>query len=529
MSLNKVAYGYRRAGGVHGDVPTSHAVVCYMLDLVGYIADADLRNTSIMEPSCGEGEFVEEIARRLQMSARNFHFNAEDAFKRNVVAMDIDEEKIRICRNRIRRIGISHFDNIILADFLKAGDYKVDIVVGNPPYVRYENLPTETIDYCKKHFTTFHYRCDLYVPFFEKSLSVLKKGGKHCFICSNRWLKNEYGKKLRQFVSKLFCLQFIIDLERADAFKEHVLAYPAITLISAQGSGETFEYAKCDDVLQLQNLQFTHRAMPYGADWTGVFVNSSFDSTLQTIEQQGFKIGIGVATGADSVFISEDLPNEVEKELIIPAIGARDLRGNKLQWQKKFLLNPYTVDGKLINLEMYPNAKRYLESHREKLSKRYIACKSPEYWYKTIDRIVPSLRFQNKILLPDMSGNTFVFIDNGQFYPLHNIYYITGRSANELRIMAALLMSDFVREQLASVTNKMNGGTIRWQSQYLRKLRLPVIMSFSDADVKILLGGYDNNDIDAINRLIPKLIDNEVSNGSFNRKYGSVEMVLPFA
>ena len=50
----------------HGDVFTSPEIVSYMLDLVGYTADKDLGKTSILEPSCGEGEFVIEIVRRLQ-------------------------------------------------------------------------------------------------------------------------------------------------------------------------------------------------------------------------------------------------------------------------------------------------------------------------------------------------------------------------------------------------------------------------------------------------------------------------------
>ena len=215
--------------------------------------------------------------------------------------------------------------------------------------------------------------------------------------------------------------------------------------------------------------------MPQGDDWTDAFLTTSYYSTLRSIEEQGFKIGIGVATGADAIFISGKLPDEVENELIIPTISGRDLRGDQLNWQKKYLLNPYNADGTLIDLDRYPRAKQYLESHRERLSARHIAKKVSSRWYRTIDRIVPSLQTEPKIVLPDMSGNAFVFVDEGQYYPLHNIYYIKGRTLKYLKVLAALLMSDFVRNQLASVTNKMNGGFARWQTQHLRKLRLPDI------------------------------------------------------
>ena len=246
--------------------------------------------------------------------------------------------------------------------------------------------------------------------------------------------------------------------------------------------------------------------MPHGDDWTEAFNKVSTDSRFLTIEQQGFKIGIGVATGADSVFISSELPAKVEEDLIMPSINARDLRGNKFQWQGEYLLNPYNADGTLVNLDRYPRASAYLEEHRERLTSRHIAKKFPSRWYKTIDRISPDLLSKPKILLPDMSGNTYVFVDDGNYYPLHNIYYIIGSSSIQLRLLAAFLMSDFVRNQLSSVTNKMNGGFPRWQSQHLRKLKIPRLSSIPSDDVQMLLSDYERNDILSLNSRIKQYI-----------------------
>lgn len=130
----------RRSGGQHGDVFTSPEVVSYMLDLVGYTADRDLSKTSILEPSCGEGEFVVEIIRRLLESSRRFVFDFSSAFQSNVFAYDIDEAKIATCRSRIVEIAspLPLDGNIRQADFLIADISSFDIVVGNPPYIRYE-------------------------------------------------------------------------------------------------------------------------------------------------------------------------------------------------------------------------------------------------------------------------------------------------------------------------------------------------------------------------------------------------------
>lgn len=508
MSSNKdFLYGERQNGGQHGDVFTLPIVVSFMLDSVGYTADRNLSHVRILEPSCGEGEFVVEIARRLISSAAKFGFDASLAFQRNVKAYDIDAAKIARCRQRIAELGFNLCnENIQAADFLKAEIEETDIVVGNPPYIRYENIPTEMLEYCKRTFRTFHYRCDLYVPFFEKSLGILSPGGLHCFICSNRWIKNEYGKKLRRMVAQYYQLRTILNLEQADAFQEEVLAYPAISIISSDLPASTFRYAEYTDVEELNSHVTEEKRMPHGDDWTEAFNKVSADSRFLTIEQQGFKIGIGVATGADSVFISSELPAKVEEDLIMPGIKARNLRGNKFQWQGEYLLNPYNADGTLVNLDKYPRASAYLEEHRERLTSRHIAKKFPSRWYKTIDRISPDLLSRPKILLPDMSGNTYVFVDDGNYYPLHNIYYIIGSSTVQLRLLAAFLMSDFVRKQLSAVTNKMNGGFPRWQSQHLRKLKIPRLSSIPADDVQMLLSYYERNDISSLNNRIKRFI-----------------------
>lgn len=499
--------GHRRSRG-HCDVFTSPAVVRFMLDKAGYTSDRNLSAVRVLEPSCGDGEFLVEIANRLQESARRFDFDAETVFNINVRAYEIDPLKVRLCQERLQSLGIdTAADTIVVEDFLHAPQSMVDIVVGNPPYIRYEHIPKDILKFCRDNFETFHYRCDLYVPFFEKSLSMLAPGGRHCFICSNRWLRNEYGRKLRKLVAQHYQLRSLINLERAKAFLSDVLAYPAITVIDADRCRETFVYSDCAEAESLAELKAISKKVPEDADWSAMFNVREADPCLSTIESQGFKIGVGVATGADSVFISPQLPQLVEPSLILPGINARDLRGNELKWQGEFLLNPYNPDGSLLDLAAYPKAEAYLSAYRERLSSRHVAQKAPDRWYKTIDRINPQLRSQPKILLPDISGNTYIFVDEGEYYPLHNIYYVVGNSPTDLKILAAFLMSDFVREQLAAVTNQMNGGFVRWQSQHLRKLKIPNLKELEDGDIQEILKYYELKDAAKINAKITAIMN----------------------
>jgi len=509
MNSSNNRYGLRRSGGQHGDVFTSPEVVSYMLDLVGYSADKDLSKTSILEPSCGEGEFVVEIVRRLLESSRRFSFDFSSALHSNVFAYDIDEAKIASCRSRIAALGLSAplEENIRQLDFLTADIRCFDTVVGNPPYIRYEQIPAGLLSSYKQQFHTFHYRADLYILFFEKTLKHLNPGGRHCFICSNRWLKNEYGKKLRGWIARSFSLESIISLEKAtDAFQEDVLAYPAITLISNARPGPAFTFSELSSITELGNDTGRLLPAPISADWSRVFNRIQSDDTLVTIEEMGFLIGIGAATGADSIFIAKDLPTKVEQELLLPTLNARDMSGNRLQWSGQYLLNPYKPNGELISLEDYPKAAAYLISHREALQKRHIARKNPEKWYKTIDRIVPSLKDSPKVLLPDISGNQLIFVDDGRFYPQHNLYYITGGSLRQLQLLSAMLMSDYVKSQLLSITNCMNGGYPRWQSQYLRKLVMPDVNAIEESLAGRLLGAYQAFDMTRLNDTMSDIV-----------------------
>lgn len=513
MSTNEELYGLRASGIAQGDVFTRPEVVEFMLDQANYVSTRGLSNVSILEPSCGTGEFIIKIIERLYDSSLKFNFDFLEALRNNVMGIDLDSNKIETCKDRLRRIygEILEIDSIFRCeDFFKCEIEKYfDIVIGNPPYIRYENIPKEMVVKYKKQFKTFHYRCDLYVLFFEKSLSLLKEDGLHLFVCSNRWLKNEYGKKLRLLVASGFWLQQIWNLEKVSPFLENVSAYTSITKIQRTiFSTNECEYFEIEDLGIIRDVNpLTKSIIPHSSDWSNLFIpqNHQKTSSLYTLTQLGFKSGIGVATGADKVFVSKDLPNYVEESLLLRAINSKDLRGDLFLWNGAFLLNPFTSDGSLINLSEYPKAADYLYQYYDKLSQRHIAKGKPDVWYKTIDRIVPYLLSMPKVLIPDMSGNSRIFVDDGKYYPLHNLYYVTGRSLECLEALAAILMSDFINQQLLKVTTCMNGGYPRWQSQHLKKLKIPNVFNDEDA-ISHLRNAYWQNDLREINSLVNSYI-----------------------
>ena len=74
-----------------------------------------------------------------------------------------------------------------------------DIVIGNPPYLRQENISADEKDRLLKAYRRGATRTsDLFVYFYLRGLDILRKGGVHSFICSNGWLYAEYGVKMEE-------------------------------------------------------------------------------------------------------------------------------------------------------------------------------------------------------------------------------------------------------------------------------------------------------------------------------------------
>jgi hypothetical protein len=96
----------------------------------------------------------------------------------------------------------------------------------------------------------------------------------------------------------------------------------------------------------------------------------------------------------------------------------------------------------------------------------------PVNWYRTIDRIFPALTAKPKLLIPDIKGEASIVYEDGKLYPHHNLYFITSDSW-DLEALQAVLMSGIARLFVASYSTKMRGGYLRFQAQYLRRIRVP--------------------------------------------------------
>ena len=103
----------------------------------------------------------------------------------------------------------------------------------------------------------------------------------------------------------------------------------------------------------------------------------------------------------------------------------RDTTSGHLEWSGNFLINPWDDGGNLVDLDQYPKLRSYLNRNATALKERYVARKNPDKWYKTIDKVEAGLVGRPKLLFPDLKLSSHPVLDKGDFYPHHNLYFIT--------------------------------------------------------------------------------------------------------
>jgi hypothetical protein len=206
-------------------------------------------------------------------------------------------------------------------------------------------------------------------------------------------------------------------------------------------------------------------------------------------ETTGTKVGIGVATGADRIFITQD-PDLVEPERLLPLALPRDIASGKVLWSGKYLVNPWNADG-LVDLEEWPRLSDYLSQHRELLAKRHTAKNGR--WDKTIDRVIEGLVDREKLYMPDFKEAIFPVYDEGETYPHHNLYWLTSDKW-DLRVLGGLLLSDIASLFIEAYSVRMRGGFLRFQAQYLRRIRLPKREALNSSVEFALAEAFDARD-----------------------------------
>lgn len=499
-----------------GAIFTKQSVVEFMLDLVGYTTDRDLVSLSLLEPSFGGGRFVLAVVDRLLEVWKKNGSGDASALSGCLRAVELDTATYLGFREtlgaRLVGAGIDVAEAYSVVDawlvhddfLLHEFEQRFDFVIGNPPYVRQELIEPHLLALYRERFESMVGRADLYVAFMEHSLDLLHDSGRLSFICADAWIKNDYGRGIRAKIAGSYQLTHYVDMYGIDAFDVQVGAYPSITVIERGRAGSTrVARATSAEPQQLGHLRealLSEVSVGTGSavqvldavrgsrPWLvsvnpALFVIQDLEARLPTLQEAGCRVGIGVATGSDEAFIAPFDDLDVEADRKLPLATNRCVVEGQLTWTGRGIVNPFTDDGTLVDLTRYPRLAAHLAPYRDALEKRHTAkSDAARRWYRTIDRITPSLTWEPKLLIPDIRGNgDAIAHDAGTLYPHHNLYFITSERWN-LRALQALLRTGIAHMFVEAYSVKIGGGYLRFQAQNLKRIRVPFWDSICETD-----------------------------------------------
>lgn len=378
-------------------------------------------------------------------------------------------------------------------------------VVGNPPYVRLEQSGSSGEAY-RRRWSTMTGRADIYVGFFQAGVELLCEGGVISYLCADRWMHNQYGKSLRRWVAETTSVDLILELHNANVFMETVSAYPAITVFTRGRSDAPSILAVANDkfdsnvgeelrswladstgVLNVGGVRAsrltTHAlgAEPWPSTTPELMVRiARLESRLPQLEYTGARVRVGLATGADKVYIVSSPPAGVEQSRLQRAVGPSDIVDGQIHWAGRCFVSPWE-NGDLVNLDDYPGLAAYLNDNAKTLKDRYVAKKHPDTWWRTIDRPLPGRFEQPKLVVADIKDRIEPVLDISGAWPMHSTYYITSE-VWPLEALGGYLLSDIAETFVRAYSVKMASGHLRISGQYLRRIRIP---EWSDVSLEI--------------------------------------------
>ncbi len=409
-----------------GMVYTPEYIIDYLTKNSLYFAWKDRgKSPKICDPSCGSGGFLLRIAEILESE---FGISGEKAFSESIFGIDIDKQALEQAKCLIelylasKNQTIPNLDNTLLElDTLTSDTKKIfsltavkdgfDVIVTNPPYVKFQNLNDEYREILiNKYNGLANGNFSLSVLFLVKGFGLLSSSGHLGMITQNNLFTSLAGKNIRAYLQKQECIQRVIDFGHHKVF-DNASAYTCLVFLSKEKSLE-FDYASISDeselnLSSLEKLTFSKvslsRLKPskwrLGKDYH--LENLKKIETIGKPLKEVASIKVGFATLKDSVFFVRDNDGvclatssdgniiQIEHGITRPALKVSELKSAvDLAKNNRRIIFPYFKKNGAYKLipewdlrNDFPNAYSYLLACREILETRDKGKKQYENWY----------------------------------------------------------------------------------------------------------------------------------------------------
>lgn len=375
-----------------------------------------------------------------------------------------------------------------------------DSIVGNPPYIRMETFKPLK-NYLKANYSSHDERSDLYAYFVERANNLLKENGRFGMIISNKFLRANYGKPLREFLRNEAHVERIVDFAGLPVFQGATVRTIVLLTSRGHGNGHTIFYSPPLDMEKFKLLtsgaisieeaieHITYEVTPSALSqevWS--FAKRDVEDLLGKLRARfeslnnycNGQICMGVKSGLTEAFMinaqkrTEIIEQNPEAEEIIkPFLNGRDVRRYYIESKDTYLI--YTYHG--VNIKKYPAVESHLEPFKERLENRA----TRQAWYELQQ---PQLRFAPymdapKIIFPDIATTPRFALDEIGFFGSNTTYFIPRADLYLLGLLNSRVGYFYFVQTCAGLEGKEE-TYLRFFGQYLEGFPVRTI-NFSDA------------------------------------------------
>ena len=394
------------------------------------------------------------------------------------------------------RYRINVFDwNAEFSEIFK--DEGFDAVVGNPPYIRMESFK-ELKDYLKEHYRCHDERSDLYVYFLERGSLLSKKNGYLGMIVSNKFLRANYGKSLREFITNNVTLVRLTDFAGLPVFRGATVR--TIILLAAKQAAKESSFLYSPPLNQdlftavaegtvlldaaITPSSYSIQQKSLGTNPWSLSTTASTD-VMKKLAQKSIPlgqycngiIGYGIKSGLDKAFvidnktysllIAEDPKNE---EILKPYINGKDIRRYKIEFHSTYII--YVHRSTKIN--NYPSVLNYLKQFKTQLELR--ATKQEWYELQQAQFNYDEYFSSKKIVVPDIATSPRFSRDNAGYYGSTTTFFIPKNESSLLAMLNSRIGYFYFKETCAGLEGKKE-VYLRFKRQYLESFPVSLMIS----------------------------------------------------
>jgi hypothetical protein len=516
---------------INGAFYTPHFIVKYIVD------QTVAGNVRICDPSCGSGAFLIECLDKIRKDTgrRILSIIEENLYGCDILdyatrrakillalysvinGEDVSEIEFNIlCRDSLTMDWQREFPEIVSAgdwrDSFNMSDKGFDVVVGNPPYVRIQDLKIDTKELLSQGWSTVKNRSfNLYFPFFELGMRILRQGGKLGYITPNNYFTSLSAEPLRKYLQEGRFLTRILDFNHLLLFPD-VSTYTCLTFLE-KTRRSMFLYQTIEDyahIRDIASLSFDELSIAALNPRKWRLLNKEDQRNIRILESIGrplkeiADIHVGIATLKDDLYIIDG--NQVKdgylattfrgKEFMIEEAITRPIRKisdiedeDAIRKDNKRIIFPYLVTKGEVKLipesvlrKRFPCCHEYLVEIRPELAMRDKGRKEYPAWY-AYGRTQGLSRFGPKLLTPTFSDKPKFMLDENVESLFCNGYGVFQKPGElDLRILQKLLNSRLMDYFARKTSVNIEGGYQCYQKNFIESFCIPALTK-SDMDM----------------------------------------------